>query len=58
MAFVAVDILGNEFAFENKPKRKLDKFDDLGYFIKLPQGTIKKIIGRNLTWNDDPVEIK
>ena len=33
-----------------------------GYFnknsiIKLPQGTIEKIIGRVLTWDDEPVEI-
>lgn len=26
--------------------------------IKLPKGTIKKLIGRDLTWNDEPVELK
>ena len=26
--------------------------------IKLPKGTIKKLIGRDLSWNDEPVELK
>lgn len=28
------------------------------YHIRLPKGTIKKIIGRDLTWHDEPFEIK
>lgn len=26
--------------------------------IELPKGSIKKLIGRELTWNDEPVELK
>lgn len=26
--------------------------------IQLPKGTIKKIIGHELTWEDEPVELK
>lgn len=26
--------------------------------IKLPKGTIKKLIGKDLTWEDNPVELK
>lgn len=26
--------------------------------IVLPQGTIEKLIGRTLTWEDEPVELK
>lgn len=26
--------------------------------ISLPKGSIKKLIGRDLTWNDEPVELK
>lgn len=26
--------------------------------IELPKGNIKKLIGRELTWDDDPVELK
>lgn len=28
-----------------------------GHAITLPKGTIKKLIGRDLTWEDEPVEI-
>lgn len=31
--------------------------DDDDYGVTLPKGTIKKIIGRTLSINDDPVEI-
>ena len=26
--------------------------------IKLPKGSIKKLIGRDLNWNDEPVELE
>lgn len=26
--------------------------------ISLPKGSIKKLIGRDLTWEDNPVELK
>lgn len=26
--------------------------------IQLPKGSIKKLIGKDLTWNDEPVEFK
>ena len=28
------------------------------YGFQLPQGSIKKLIGRELTWNNEPVELK
>ena len=28
------------------------------YSIKLPSGSIEKLIGRTLTWEDEPVELK
>ena len=27
------------------------------YYIDLPKGSIKKLIGKDLTWNDEPVKI-
>jgi hypothetical protein len=27
------------------------------YSIQLPKGTIKKLIGKDLTWDDEPVKI-
>ena len=29
----------------------------IDYDIKLPQGSIEKLIGKTLTWEDEPVEI-
>ena len=73
MAWVAVDAHSGEYIFQNKPKRDdnwwvdpiYESFDGLGeleyhYYsdIKLPKGSIKKLIGRDLTWQDDPVELK
>lgn len=72
MAWVAVHENGHEGIFSNKPTRggKLhfwydevnDELNDGGASydteIPLPKGPIKKLIGRNLTWNDEPVELK
>lgn len=27
-------------------------------YVELPKGTIKKLIGRELSWDDEPVELK
>ena len=32
--------------------------EDADYGVKLPKGTIKKIIGRTLSFRDNPLEIK
>ena len=74
MAWVAVDAYGDEYIFQNKPKRDgncwtdtvYESFDEqcgaLEYHhnsdIWLPKGSIKKLIGRNSTWKDEPVELK
>ena len=73
MAWVAVDASSDEYIFKNKPKRNnnwwvdpiYESFDGLGdleyYYnsdIKLPKGSIRKLIGRDITWEDNPVELK
>ncbi len=59
MAYVAVDVDGSEYIYRYKPKREYDEWAYGGdSFIKLPQGTIKKLIGHTLTWDDEPVELK
>lgn len=64
MAWLAVSQSGNEIVSDEKPIRgeKLwaIEFDDSYYanIISLPKGTIEKIIGRKMTWEDEPVEIK
>lgn len=63
MAWVAVDKDGTEKIFSDycKPIRgyyieHLGKWIGIG--IVVPKGTIKKLIGRELTWEDEPVELK
>lgn len=62
MAWLAVD---KECKLENlfigkKPLRDMDFQNWVnidGRFLILPEGSIKKLIGRELTWEDEPVEI-
>ena len=66
MAWVAVDSLGNEYIYANKPVFDSGYWCDVitidHYYydteIHLPKGTIKKLIGKDLTWQDEPVELK
>lgn len=60
MAWVAVDRSGKEVIFDFKPYRRHDFFwvAYIGDFLYLPKGSIKKLIGRDLTWQDEPVELK
>lgn len=66
MAWVAVNADGKEFLFIKKPYRS--GYEEYGYWnptyssiggcILIPHGSIKKLIGRELSWDDDPVELK
>lgn len=62
MSWLAKDINGDEHIFDKHPykesgcwfhPRGLD-----GNTIKLPIGTIEKIIGREFKWNDELIELK
>nr|DAH17151.1 MAG TPA: hypothetical protein [Bacteriophage sp.] len=65
MAWVAVDSDGTEWVYEGyMPHRDKGKFlaspyaGWTGASVRLPHGTIKKLIGRELSWSDEPVELK
>lgn len=62
MAWVAVNKYNREYIYEKKPKRcscGVWAQASLVYdVIELPKGSIKKLIGRELSWNDEPVELK
>ena len=60
MAWVAVNKNGAEVIFDFEPERWNDSFwvADIGADICLPEGTIKRLVGRDLTWSDKPVELK
>lgn len=62
---VAVDKDGSETMFTDKPCRAFDDIEyyfywdtTSGVFIPIPKGTIRKLIGRNLSWEDEPVKLK
>lgn len=62
MAYLTVDSDGTEKIFEYYPKKlKLIWFTlniDDPMCIYLPKGTIKKITGKDLTFDDDPIELE
>lgn len=64
MAWLCVNGNGKEIIFEVKPKRSSSgRYWELrgcytNYsYINLKKGTIEKIVGRKITWNDDPIRI-
>lgn len=71
MAYVSVDVIGGEWIHANEPKLNMkygmytdeiyESWNGQGgksvYHIELPKGTIEKIIGEKLSFNDGPVKI-
>lgn len=67
MAWLCVNEKGIGQMFKNKLIRRYEK-ESFNYWfdfyfrddnvINLPKGTIKKITGRDLTWLDEPIELK
>ena len=61
MVWLAVDYNKTECVFTMKPSRGPYKtwiVTSYGNYIKLPKGSIKKLIGKELTWSDEPIELK
>ncbi len=63
MAWLAVDKDGSEHICSTEPYRDIEDLWCVentpdSEIVRLPKGSIKKLIGRNLTWNDNPVELK
>ena len=64
MPYVATDADGREYIYEDKPQRGVrhDKvsiwINRIGDYIELPQGSILRLIGRPLTYSDEPVKLK
>ena len=63
MAYLCVDREG-EYIADNIPTRNF--FEWSGWtntdgetctLISLPKGTIKKLIGREMTWEDEPIDL-
>lgn len=60
MAWVAVNYHGVEVILSDRPKKLFRRLwgNDKTQIIPLPQGSIKKLIGRDLSYDDEPVELK
>ena len=58
MAWLAIDENGDEYVFVYEPHREGDTWLEYCDFVQLPIGTIRKLIGKDLAWDDDPVELK
>lgn len=63
MAWIVVTKFGVEWIFPFKPMRDYPCWSCTGfrgafYGTVLRKGSIKKLIGRELTWMDNPVELK
>lgn len=68
MAWIVCDLDGTENIFGGEPERntkgkqwqvKYVEYQDTDFsVIELPKGSIKKLIGKELSWSDEPVELK
>ena len=60
MAYFAVNKNGEEVVFNYEPSRSsswwevFDYYSPTDYGVTLPKHTIFQLIGRNLTWEDEP----
>jgi len=61
MAWVAVEKDNSEWIFRDKPVREteiwMNKTCAVG-MVQIPIGTIEKIIGKQITWDDEAHEIE
>ena len=60
MAWVAVDKNGTELISDEIPNRAnfASRWGtSTGRYVELPSGSIEKLIGRKLSWTDEPVEL-
>ena len=60
MAWLAADENGEEWIYSDEPQKvgNYYYYCKLGDNIQLPKGSIKKLVGRELTFKDEPVELK
>ena len=59
MAWVAVDKDGTEMIFTDVPYKGQKRWKmNYGDCFELPRGSILKLISKELTWDDEPVETK
>ena len=58
MAWVAVDYDGAEWIYRMQPFRRETRFKTNSECVELPKDSIVKLIGKELSWEDEPIELK
>lgn len=60
MAYIAIDKDGIEYIYEKKPYREDRGFwyAHTYFYIDVPKGTSKLLTGKQMTWDDEPFELK
>ena len=61
MAWIAVDKDGSENIYQFHPKRRGNQFIPVyaySMWLTLPKGSIKKLIGKDLSWEDEPIKLE
>jgi hypothetical protein len=60
MAYIAVGLYGEEVVCRIPPVRNATYWELNDYYedgVVLPNGSVEKLIGRKLTWADEPVKL-
>ena len=58
MAWLAVDYNGTEWIYRIQPFRRETRFKINSECVKLPKDSIVKLIGKELSWEDESIELK
>ena len=58
MAWVAVDYDGVEWIYRMQPFREETRFKTNSECVELLKDSIVKLIGKELSWEDEPIELK
>lgn len=64
MAYLSVNTCGYEYIHDTRPTRKENWitgkrwYNHTGHQMEIPKGTIKKLIGRDITFEDGPMNLK
>ena len=59
MAWIAVDKNGYEYIYDTRPTRKnrYRTYHVTNNYVLVPNGTSLKLTGKQMTWDDEPVEL-
>ena len=56
--WIAVDKSGSVYLYGGKPEKALDVYLYGGDYMEITKEIMIKLIGKEITWEDEPVQIK